>query len=89
MWRKGRERLVQGRCEALGYDRATMHLRPPSLDHGLVSGLWAIGLGLFILLGAMSVGVQAATAFIVAGLSAAVIFVYVRLYGEDRPRPRL
>ena len=89
MWRRGRERLVQERSEALGYDRATMHLRPPSLDHGLVSGLWAIGLGLFILLGAMSVGVQAATAFIVAGLSAGVIFVYVRLYGEDRPRPRV
>jgi hypothetical protein len=66
-----------------------MHLRPPSLDHGLVSGLWAIGLGLFILFGAMAVGVQAATAIIVAGLSAAVIFVFVRLYGEDRPRPRI
>jgi hypothetical protein len=88
MWRNGRERLVYRQSEALGYDRAAMQLRPPSLDHGLVSGLWAIGLGLFILLGAMAVGVQTATAFIVAGLAAAVIFVYVRLYGEDRPRPR-
>lgn len=65
-----------------------MHLRPPSLDHGFVSGLWAIGLGLFILLGAVAIGVQAATAFIVAGLAAAVIFVFVRLRGEDRPGPR-
>jgi hypothetical protein len=65
-----------------------VHLRPPSLDHGLVSGLWAIGLGLFILLGSMAVGLDAATAFIVAGLCAALIFVYVRLYGEDRPGPR-
>ena len=30
-----------------------MHLRPPSFDHGFVSGLWAIGLGLFILLGSI------------------------------------
>ena len=45
-----------------------MHLRPPSLDHGLVSGLWGIGLGLFILLGSMAIGVAAGTAFIVAGV---------------------
>ena len=62
-----------------------MHLRPPSLDHGFVSGLWAVGLGLFILLGAVAVGVDAATAFIVAGLAAAVIYFYVRLYGGERP----
>jgi phosphotransferase system glucose/maltose/N-acetylglucosamine-specific IIC component len=88
MWRKGGERLDRWDSDALGYDRAAMQLRPPSLDHGLVSGLWAIGLGLFILLGAVAVGVQTATAFIVAGLAAAVIFVYVRRFGEDRPRPR-
>lgn len=88
MWRNGRERLVYRQSEALGYDRAAMQLRPPSLDHGLVSGLWAIGLGLFILLGSVAVGVDKATAFIVSGLAAALIFVYVRLYGEDRPGPR-
>ena len=56
-----------------------MHLRPPSLDHGLVSGLWGIGLGLFILLGSMAIGVAAGTAFIVAGVSAALIYFYVRI----------
>jgi hydrogenase/urease accessory protein HupE len=65
-----------------------VHLRPPSLDHGLVSGIWAIVLGLVILLFELGVGVQKATAFIVAALAAALIFVYVRLYGEDRPGPR-
>jgi hydrogenase/urease accessory protein HupE len=74
--------------EALGYDRTAMHLNPPSLDHGLVSGLWAIFFGLFLFFGAVAVGVQTATALIVAGLAAALIFVFVRLCGEDRPRPR-
>jgi hypothetical protein len=63
-----------------------MHLRPPSLDHGLVSGVWAIGLGLLILLGALALGLDKATSFIVAGLAAAAIFVYVRLYGEEELR---
>ena len=88
MWKSGRERLVYGRSEALGYDRTAMQLNPPSLDHGLVSGLWAIFFGLFLFFGSVAVGVDKATAIIVAVLAAALIFLYVRLYGEDRPRPR-
>jgi Flp pilus assembly protein TadB len=88
MWKNGRERLVYGRSEALGYDRTAVRLNPPSLDHGLVSGLWAIFFGLFIFFGAVAVGVQSATAIIVAAVAAALIFVYIRLWGEDRPRPR-
>ncbi len=60
-----------------------MHLRPPSIDHGVVSFVWALGLALFIWLGAMAVGVSAATAVIVAALAGGAIFLYVRLYGED------
>jgi hypothetical protein len=63
-----------------------MHLRPPSFDHGTVSGLWGIGLGLLILLGSLALGVDAGTAFIIAGLAAAAIFIYVRLYGEEELR---
>ena len=59
------------------------HLRPPSVDHGVVSALWAIGLGLFLLLGMIAVGVSSATAFIVAPLAAAAIFLYIRIYGEE------
>ena len=62
-----------------------MHLRPPSIDHGVVSFLWAFGLGLFIWLGLLAIGVTGATAFIFAALSAGAIFLYVRLYGEERP----
>jgi hypothetical protein len=55
----------------------------PSLDRGLTSGLWAIGLGLYIAFFAMAVDVGAASAFIVGGLSAAAIFFFVRLFGDD------
>jgi hypothetical protein len=63
-----------------------MHLRPPSFDHGTVSGIWAIGLGVLILLGGIALGLDKGTAFIVAGVSAGAIYLYVRLYGEEELR---
>lgn len=63
-----------------------MHLRAPSIDHGVASFLWAFGLGLFLFLGSLAVGVSAAVAFIVSALLAAAIFFYVRLYGEEELR---
>ena len=65
-----------------------VHLRPPALDHGVVSFLWGFGLGLFIWLGLLAVGVSGATAFIFAALSAAGIFFFVRLFGEEDLRRR-
>ncbi len=65
---------------------ATVHLRPPSIDHGVASFLWAFGLGLFICLGLVAVGVSPATAVILAGVSAGAIFLYVRVFGEEEPR---
>ncbi len=65
-----------------------MHLRPPSIDQGTQAGLWAVGLGLFIWLGMLSVDVAGATAAIMAALAAAAIFFFVRLRGEEKPRPR-
>jgi hypothetical protein len=55
----------------------------PSFDRGLTSFLWAFGLGLFLWLGMLAIGVNKATAFIFAALAACVIFLYVRLYGDD------
>ena len=63
------------------------HLRPPSVDHGVVSFLWAVALGLFVWAGLRAVGVSQPTAVILAALSFGAIFLYVRIYGEDRPRP--
>ena len=60
-----------------------MHLRPPSFDHGFVSFLWALGLGLFIWIGSASIGVSLGTGFIVGLVAGGAIFLYVRLYGEE------
>jgi hypothetical protein len=64
-----------------------VHLRMPSFDRGLTSFLWAFGLGLYLWLGMLAIGVGGATAFIFAALSAGAIFLYVRLYGGDEVRP--
>lgn len=65
-----------------------MHLRLPSFDHGFVSFLWAVGLGLYLWLGMLAVGVDGATAFILAAVAGFGIFFFVRLYGEEEPRMR-
>jgi hypothetical protein len=64
-----------------------VHLRLPSFDRGLTSFLWGFGLGLYVWLGLLAIGVSGANAFIFGALSAAAIFLYVRLYGEDEVRP--
>ena len=57
--------------------------RPPSFDHGVISFLWGLGLGLLIWLGLLGIGISGATAFIIAALAGAGIFLYVRIYGEE------
>ena len=63
-----------------------MHLRPPSIDHGVISFVWAFGLGLYLWLGMLAIGVSGATAFVLAAVAACAIFLFVRIYGEDDPR---
>jgi len=65
------------------------HFRLPALDHEVVSLVWAIVLGAYIYLGSVAVGVHSGTAFVVAGVSAFFIFLFVRYYGEDRPGDEL
>jgi hypothetical protein len=59
-----------------------MHLRPPSIDRGVTSFLWAFGLGLYLWIGMLSVGVSQPTAFILGVLSAGAIFLFVRRFGD-------
>jgi hypothetical protein len=66
-----------------GYDRPAVHLRPPSIDPGVTSFLWAFALGLFIWGGLLAVGVSQGTALVLALLSFGAIFLFVRLRGED------
>ena len=59
-----------------------MHLRPPSIDRGVTSFLWALSLGAFIWLGLVGVGVHRGTALVLALLSFGAIFLFVRTRGE-------
>jgi len=62
------------------------HFHPPSVDHGVISFLWALGFGLFIWFGLRAVAVGNAAAFAIACVAAVLIFLYVRVYGEEEPR---
>jgi hypothetical protein len=66
---------------------AAMHLRMPSIDQGVQAFAWAIFFFLLLWVGMLALGVSNATAFILSLLSAGVIFLFVRLRGEDRPGP--
>jgi len=64
-----------------------MHLpRPPAISHGITSFLWALFLGLFIWIGGQAVGIAAGISFIAGAVGGFLIFLYVRIYGEDEPR---
>jgi hypothetical protein len=68
------------------YDAAmTFHVRPPSIDKGVVAFLWAFGFFLYLWLGMMAVGVGKGTSFILSAVAGGAIFLYVRIYGEERP----
>ena len=63
-----------------------MHLRLPAFDHGVISFIWALIFGLFIWIGGSAVGFGSAVTFIVGCVAGFLIFVAVRVYGEDEPR---
>jgi hypothetical protein len=67
-----------------------VHLRPPSIDHGVQSFLWAVLFFLFLWFGMLAVGVSRATSFILALVLGALIFLFVRTFGEEElaRRPR-
>ena len=64
-----------------------MHLpNPPSIDPGVMAFVWAFLLSLYVYFGLLAVGSSAAFAIVIALLSFAAIWLFVRLRGEDRPR---
>jgi len=63
-----------------------MHLRLPSFDPGTTAGFWALGFGLYVFLGLLALGISVGTSFVVALVATGLIFLYVRLYGEDEIR---
>jgi hypothetical protein len=60
--------------------------KPPSIDHGIVSFIWAFVLAVLLWLFMIGIGTTRPTAFIVSAVAGCAIFLYVRLYGEDEPR---
>jgi hypothetical protein len=68
---------------------AAMHPpRPPSIDQGVIAVLWAAGLAVFIYFGLIAVGASGATAIVLALVSFAGIWLFVRLRGEEVPARR-
>jgi hypothetical protein len=63
----------------------SFHLRPPSVDKGVSAFFWALGFFLFLWLGMIAIGVGKGTALILSAVAGCAIFLYIRLYGEDRP----
>jgi hypothetical protein len=62
-----------------------MHLRLPAFSRGVMSFLWALFFGLFIWIGGAAVGYGSAMSFIVGCVAGFLIFLLVRVYGEDEP----
>jgi hypothetical protein len=62
-----------------------VHLRSPATDHGVTSFLWAIFFALFIWIGGAAVGYGSAVCFIIGCVVGFLIFLFVRVYGEDEP----
>ena len=59
--------------------------RPPSIDQGVIALIWAIFLAAYIYFGLLAVGASGATAIVLALVSFAGIWLFVRLRGEETP----
>jgi hypothetical protein len=60
------------------------HLRPPAFSPGFTSLLWGVGLGIFIWIGLLAIGISSGTAFLFGVVAGVLIFFYVRLLGTDQ-----
>jgi hypothetical protein len=60
-----------------------MKPRLPSIDRGVAAFLWGFGLGLYVWLGMLAVGVSKATSVIFAVLTFCAVFLLVRIYGRQ------
>jgi hypothetical protein len=64
-----------------------MHLRMPSIDHGVKSFFWGLGLGLVVWIGLLAVSFSQPIAFILGAVSGCAIYLFVRRNGVDEPLP--
>ena len=59
-----------------------MHLRMPSIDHGVRSFLWAVVFFLFLYFGMVSIEIAKSTALMVSLVVSFLIFLLVRTRGS-------
>jgi hypothetical protein len=59
--------------------------RAPAIAQSTAAFLWAIGLGLFVFVGMLSISISKPTSIVVSIMSAAVIFFAVLLFGANAP----
>jgi hypothetical protein len=64
----------------------SFHLRPPSVDKGVSAFLWAFGFFAYIWIGQLALGLNRGSAFILAAVAGAAIFLFIRLFGEGGAR---
>jgi hypothetical protein len=62
-----------------------VHIHPPSIDPGVMAFIWAALLAAYVYFGLLAIGASGAFAIVLALLSFAGIWLFVRLRGEDRP----
>ena len=62
----------------------SFHLRPPSVDKGVSAFFRALGFFLYMWLGMLAIGISKGTALVLSAVAGSAIFLYIRLYGEDR-----
>jgi purine-cytosine permease-like protein len=59
-----------------------VHLRMPSIDKGIQSFIWTLVFFLYIFFGMKAIGIDGATALIVAFVAGFLIFLFVRTRGD-------
>lgn len=62
-----------------------MHFRPPSIDPGVTAAVWALFLAVYVFFGLVAIGVNGGASLVIALVSFAGIWFFVRLRGEDVP----
>ena len=60
-----------------------MHLRQPSIDHGVRSFIWAVVFFLFLYFGMLAIQISKGTAFVLSLVAAFLVFLIVRTRGDD------
>ena len=65
-----------------------MHLRMPSIDHGVQAFLWALVFFLYLWLGAIAIGYPTGTSLVISLLVGAAVFLLVRTRGAGTAQRR-